>query len=360
MHIKDVGQIFMTGIDGISLTEEEKSWIQENNIGGVILFKHNYEAPAQLAELVNEIQSLRDDYPLFVSVDQEGGRVKRFQTHFTQFPAMLEVAKKDSPKLTFEVHKVMAEELKACGVNLNFSPCSDIWSNPSNKVIGDRAFGKSVEDVEKHISAAIRGLHTGGVLACAKHFPGHGNTTKDSHYDLPYVKKTIEEIESFELLPFIKASKSRVEFVMMAHLVVDAIDSQLPCSLSEKAYQYLRDSLKYNKLIITDDMEMKAITDHFGVEEAATKAINAGADILIYRSFKTAKQAFEGVQQKIKSQEIKFSTLEEKAKRIEQCKKTFLSDYMPVHIPSLSEVFAENQREDLLLKLGLVEKNPLL
>ena len=128
----DVGQLFMTGISGLSLTEEEKDFIQNNNIGGVILFAHNYQDPGQLAELVNEIQTLRDEYPLFVSVDQEGGKVKRFKTHFTQFPSMFDVGKKDSPKLTFEVHKALAEELSACGVNLNFSPCTDIWNNPNN------------------------------------------------------------------------------------------------------------------------------------------------------------------------------------------------------------------------------------
>src|SRR5690606_39015320 len=146
------------------------------------------------------------EYPLFIAVDQEGGRVMRFKRHFTQFPAMMELAKLDSPKLIFEAHEVKAKELAACGINLSFDPVCDILTNPDNKVIGDRAYGSDVETVEKFISAAIRGLQTNGVLACAKHFPGHGGTTKDSHYDLPLVKTTVEEMRARELQPFIKAS----------------------------------------------------------------------------------------------------------------------------------------------------------
>jgi beta-N-acetylhexosaminidase len=355
VNLFEVGQLFITGISGLTLTEEEKTFIQDNNIGGVILFKHNYTDPGQLAELVNEIQTLRDEYPLFISVDQEGGRVRRFQTHFTQFPSMYKIGEKDSPKLTFEVHKVLAEELSACGINLNFSPCCDVWSNENNKVIGDRAFAKTTQDVEKHVSAAIRGLHTGNVLACAKHFPGHGNTSKDSHYDLPYVKKSLEEIRNDELPPFVKASKSRTEFVMMAHLVVDAIDKELPCSLSPKAYKFLREELKYKKIIITDDMEMKAISDHFSYPEAARIALTAGADVLIYRSFEKTKEVYQSIMNDIKEQQLKKIDLEGKIKRVLDCKKRFFQEYKPIYIPSLSKVFKESHRTEILEKLDLNE-----
>jgi beta-N-acetylhexosaminidase len=348
VNLFDVGQLFITGISGLSVTEEEKLFIRENNIGGVILFKHNYSDPGQLAELVNELQTLRDEYPLFISVDQEGGRVIRFQSHFTQFPSMFELGELDSPKLTFEVHKALGEELVACGVNVNYSPTCDIWTNESNKVIGDRAFGKNADVVERNVSAAIRGLHTSNVLACAKHFPGHGNTTKDSHFDLPFVKKSIEEIRKEELIPFIKASKSRVEFIMMAHLVVDAIDKELPCTLSEKAYEFLRSELKYKKIIITDDMEMKAIPDNYGVAQAGKMALEAGADILLYRSFEKTKEVFESITESIQQQEIKKAVLEQKIKRVVDCKKRFFSEYTPTYIPSLSKIFKPDRNTQLL------------
>lgn len=353
--MNDVGQLFISGISGLSLREDEKDFLQNENIGGVILFKENYADPGQLAELINEIQKLRDEYPLFISVDQEGGRVKRFKSHFTQFPAMNDVAKAGSPKLTFEVHRLMSEELNACGVNLNFSPCCDIWTNPNNKVIGDRAFGDNPDIVEKHVSAAIRGLHANNVLACAKHFPGHGHTKKDSHYDLPYVKRSLDELRDMELKPFNKASKSRAELMMMAHLVVDAIDTEFPCTLSSKAYDFLREELKYKKIIITDDMEMKAISDRYDYGEAAKMALEAGADILLYRTMEKAQEAYNGVMEYIKSNELRKSILEDKAKRVLDCKKRFFQEYKPTYIPTLSKVFKEGRNSDVLSQLKLKE-----
>ena len=249
--MKDLGQLFITGISGLSLSDSEREFIQSENIGGVNLFANNFSDPGQLAELNNDIQTLRDEYPLFIAVDHEGGRVQRFKKGFTHFPSMLDLSKIDSPKMIFQAHLIMAEELKACGVNMNYSPVCDILTNEKNKVIGDRAFGETAEDVEKNISAAIRGLQTGGVLSCAKHFPGHGNTLKDSHFYLPLIKKTLSEIEETELIPFVKASKSRVEFIMMAHLQVDALDEDQPTTLSPRAYKYLREKLKYQKIIIS-------------------------------------------------------------------------------------------------------------
>ena len=348
MNIFDVGQLFMTGISGLILTDEEKEFLESSNIGGVILFKHNYSDPGQLAELINSIQILRDEYPLFISVDQEGGRVMRFKSHFTQFPSMYEVGNQDSPKLTFELHKVLGDELSACGVNLDFSPCCDIWSNPNNKVIGDRAFGKNAETVEKNVSAAIRGLHASNVLACAKHFPGHGDTSKDSHYDLPYVKKSLSKLREEEFIPFIKASKSRVEFMMMAHLVVDAIDKDLPCTLSSKAYELLRDELKYKKIIITDDMEMQAISDRHSYPEAGLMALEAGADILLYRSMERTKEVYEAVMEALKDQSLKKSIIREKIKRVIDCKKRFMAEYNPVYIPSISKAFNKEKQSKIL------------
>ena len=351
MNLFEVGQLFITGISGLALTDKEKNFILENNIGGVILFKHNFSDPAQLAELINDIQTLRDEYPLFISVDQEGGRVRRFQTHLTQFPTMFELAQKDSPKLTFEAHKIMGEELAACGVNLNFAPCCDVWSNKNNKVIGDRAFGTDPLVVEKHISAALRGLHMGGVLGCAKHFPGHGDTSKDSHYDLPYVTKPLEHLRELELVPFLKASKSRVELVMMAHLIVDAIDKDLPCTLSSKAYDFLRQELKYKKIIITDDMEMKAIADRYTFAEAGIMALKAGADILLYRSLDKTVDVYSATMDAIKNQKLDKAALDIKIKRVLNCKKKFFKEYKPVYIPSLSKTLAKSGNPEILEKI---------
>jgi beta-N-acetylhexosaminidase len=335
--MNQLGQLVMTGISGTSLLPEEAEFLESENIGGVILFANNYENPAQLAELVNSIQQARSEYPLFIAVDNEGGRVFRFKSGFTQLPSMYDVGLMDSPKLCYHIAKIMADELNACGVNLNFAPVCDIWTNPKNKVIGDRAFGKDEETVSKFVSSIIRGLQTNGVLSCAKHFPGHGCTTKDSHFDLPIVKRSMEELESEEFKPFTKAIKSRVEFVMMAHLVVDAIDPKLPTSLSPKAYSLLREELKFNRLIITDDMEMKAITDNYEVGEAAAMAIEAGADIIEYRSMDLARLALEGLKEAKKTKRIKNDHFNQVHARIMSVKKEYLSEYKPVYIPEISK-----------------------
>lgn len=351
MNLKDVGQLVVTGIEGKSLTDSERDFLETSNIGGVIIFEKNYESPAQLAELVNQIQTCRDEYPLFISIDQEGGRVKRLKHTFFQSPSMFDVAKFDSPKLTFEIHKLMADQLLACGINVDYSPCCDIWSNPKNNVIGDRSFGTDPATVEKHVSAAIRGLQTGKVISCAKHFPGHGDTLKDSHYDLPFVKKSLEEIEAFELLPFQKAAKSRCEMMMMAHLVVDAIDPDLPTSLSPKAYDYLRKVLKFNRVVVTDDMEMQAITDSFGVEEASVKAISAGADIVIYRSIEAARKAFGAIHKAVKDREIELTVVDEKIKRILDLKKSYFDEYKPIYIPEIDKQMNHQKANELTEKI---------
>lgn len=342
------GQLLISGIKGTTLLPEEVEFIKNEKLGGIILFSHNFEDPAQLAELVNSIQKHRDEYPLFISVDQEGGRVMRFKKHFTQFPAMLDIASLDSPKIVFEVHQIIAKELAACGINLSFSPCCDILTNPENKVIGDRAYGTDAETVEKFISAAIRGLQTSGLLSCAKHFPGHGSTFKDSHFDLPLVKTSLEELKTRELIPFIKASKSRVEFIMMAHLLVDAIDDKLPTSLSPKAYEFLRQETKFTKIVVTDDMEMKAIADKYTIEESVVMALAAGTDMLIYRNMDDARKALTSIREAVKKKILKREDILEKLGRVEKCKKDNLATYQPIYIPKIADSFNTPEAKKLM------------
>ena len=337
--MNQLGQLVFTGISGLALTEDEKNFIEKEDIGGVILFSKNYESPAQVAELVNSIQVLRKEYPLFICTDHEGGRVVRFKTQFTQFPPMLDIARLESPKIFYEVATIMAEELLACGVNLNLAPVCDIWNNEQNKVIWDRAFGKDHETVSKYISSMIRGFQTNNLLSCSKHFPGHGNTIKDSHYDLPIVKKPLEKIREEEFQPFIKAIKARVDIIMMAHIIVEEIDSELPCSLSPKAHEILRNELKFKGLILSDDMQMKAITDHRGTGEAAMMAIKAGSDLVEYRDLEEAMLGLEGLKKAQKDKTIKSVEFEDRMNRIEENKKRYFKEYKPIYAPDLEKKF---------------------
>jgi len=357
--MNQLGQLIFTGISGLTLKEEEKKFIEKEDIGGVILFANNYESPAQLAELVNSIQVLRSEYPLFIATDHEGGRVVRFKTHFTQFPPMLEIAKLESPKLFFDVASIMSEELLACGVNFNLSPVCDIWNNEQNKVIWDRAFGTDHESVSKYISSMIRGFQTNGLLSCAKHFPGHGNTIKDSHFDLPIVKKSLEQIRAEEFQPFIKAIKARVDFVMMAHIIVEEIDSDLPCSLSAKAHEILRNELKFKGLILSDDMQMKAITDHRGTGEAAVCAIKAGSDLVEYRDMDQAVLALEGLKKAYKDKIIKSQVYADRLTRIAETKKRFFTDYKPIYVPDIEKKFSRKASQAFAddLRKKIIEKN---
>jgi beta-N-acetylhexosaminidase len=354
-----IGQLIFTGLSGLAITEEEKKFISKEDIGGVILFSKNYENPAQLAELVNSIQVLRKEYPLFICTDHEGGRVVRFKTHFTQFPPMLEIAKLDSPKLFFEVASIMSEELLACGVNLNLAPVCDIWNNDQNKVIWDRAFGTDHEAVSKFISPMIRGFQTKGILSCAKHFPGHGNTLKDSHYDLPIIKKSLDKIRQEEFQPFIKAIKARVDVIMMAHIIVEEIDSILPCSLSSKAHELLRSELKYKGLILSDDMQMKAITDHRGTGEAAIMAIGAGSDLVEYRDLEEAALGLEGLKKAHKDKIIKPQEFADRISRIEETKKRYFTEYKPIYVPDIEKKLNRKTSQQFVndLRNKIADKN---
>lgn len=348
----NIGQLIMTGIKGITLDEDEAKFLEKENIGGVILFAHNYENPAQLSELINNIQKCRSEYPLFISVDQEGGRVQRFKNGFTLIPPMHNLSLTNSPKLCFELHQQMALELKACGVNLNMGPVCDVWTNPANKVIGDRSFGDSPDLVANYISSVIRGYQTNGMIACAKHFPGHGDTTKDSHYDLPYVKTDLETLLAREIVPFRKAVKSRVEMVMMGHLVVDAIDPEFPCSLSKKAHNFLREELKYSKIIISDDMEMKAIEDHFSTEKAAQIAILAGTDIIEYRTMEKARIAMEALKKAKTDKLIRIEDFGPKIQRINELKVAYLKDYAPTYIPNITKLMNVPKGQQILTSIN--------
>jgi beta-N-acetylhexosaminidase len=346
------GQLIITGIQGCSLTDEEREFLESSDIGGVLLFSHNYESPAQLAELINSIQTARQEYPLFIAVDQEGGRVNRFTAPFTHFPSMSDIALIDSPKLCYEIARIVSEELMACGVNVNFAPVCDVVTNQSNTVIGDRAFGSDPEIVAKFVSAMIRGYKTHSVIPCAKHFPGHGSTSKDSHHELPYVKKSLAELEELEFIPFEKAIKSRVDMVMMGHLVVDSIDQELPCTLSPNAYSLLRKRFKFSGLIVTDDMQMGAIAKKYSTEAAAVMAIKAGADIVEYRDFPEAKAAYKAIKEAIKTKELKNSDIQDKLNRVQNVKKTYLKDYSPVYIPDIPKSFRASRVESFLADLN--------
>lgn len=295
------GQLMMIGISGKSLTADEKKFIIENDISGVTLFGRNVESPEQVHALCSEIQDLRhqmqNKVPLFIGIDMEGGRVARLKAPFTVWPPMKMLGVADNPTLSFQVSQTMGAELKAFGINLDYSPCVDVLTNPKNTVIGDRAISSDPEMVAKHASALVRGFLKSEVIACAKHFPGHGNTLIDSHEDLPIEESDLKRLEEIELIPFKRAFKARIDMVMTSHIRFSKIDPTWPVTLSEIFIKkILRQDCRFRGLVISDDLGMKAMTKHYSVEEIPVRAIEAGVEILLYcNEFETPPIALDSL-----------------------------------------------------------------
>ncbi len=334
---KKIGQLFILGFEGYSVPDEFRHFISEYHLGGTIYFKRNVQSPAQIAELSNELQfSCRPKGcpPLFVSIDHEGGKVNRLMKPFTKFPGNDHLGEIGSAKIAFDFGMVLGKELKAVGININYAPVVDVNSNPLSPVIKDRAFSSDPEVCGKMGSAVSRGIQKMGVMAVAKHFPGHGDTKEDSHYALARVDKTVEELEKLELIPFRRVIRSRVEAIMTAHILNPKLDPKYPATMSEATINgLLRTELRYNKLVISDDLEMKAISDHYGAEEAAIMSIKAGCDLMIYRGdLGLPVKQIEALIRAVETNEITQETLDKALKRISSAKQVYAEQKTPVDV----------------------------
>lgn len=247
-------------------------------VSGVVLFARNIDSPAQVARLVRDIK----DYagrPVYVGLDQEGGLVQRLRKGFTRVPPMRAVGSIGDEDLALRVGKLLGRELRAVGIDVNYAPILDVDTNPNNPIIGNRSFGRDPDLVGRLGVALGRGLESEGVGSCGKHFPGHGDTEQDSHQELPRLPHTIERLREVELVPFRAWVEAKLASMMTAHVIFEPLDPQYPATMSKAVLQgLLREELGYEGLIITDDIEMKAIADHFGYEDAAVRGVNAGVD----------------------------------------------------------------------------------
>jgi beta-N-acetylhexosaminidase len=356
---KKIGQTLMVGFQGQQLTEEFKNFLVENAIGGVILFTRNVKDPVQLAELTNSLQSLamQNQMPLFISIDMEGGRVARLKAPFTQWPPMKILGEIDSPSLGFKFAESMGEELGSVGINMNYAPCVDILTNPQNSVIGDRAFGDNAEIVSKMSSSVVRGFVKSGIIPCVKHFPGHGDTLLDSHEDLPVVKHGLERLEEVEFVPFKRAFRARADFCMTAHLVLECVDPKFPVTLSKKVIdEILRQRLGFRNIVITDDLEMKAITKHYTVEEAAVLAVQAGCNMLMYCHEQSVQErAIEALVKAVVDGAVEEAVIEDNFQKVLQVKKkNNFENYKPVDVKEVLKIVGRS--EHLSLAKSIAQK----
>ncbi len=333
-----IGQLFIIGISGTELTKEEVDFIIQNNVGGVILFSRNCESPEQVHKICSQLQALRyqlpEKAPFFIGVDMEGGRVQRLQPPFTSWPSVRKMADLDSTLLAFNFARCMGAELKSVGINLNFAPCADILMNEANEVIGDRSPGITQEVVSKISSALARGYIKSDILPCAKHFPGHGNTTVDSHEELPVELADLETLRNRELLVFKKIVRTKIDLIMTAHIHFPNIDEKSPVTFSKFFLQDLiREELRYKGLIVSDDLDMGALSLHHKGEDIPIQALKAGCDILLYcNKPESPRVALESLRSAVDSDPTLAQRVAESYSRIMELKSFRLTQVDPPHL----------------------------
>ncbi|MDF1564474.1 MAG: beta-N-acetylhexosaminidase [Deltaproteobacteria bacterium] len=310
------------GFEGLTLPEDARALLARG-VGGVILFKRNLESAPQVMALIDACRAAAPG-PIWVSVDQEGGRVARLKGLCSDLPPMLSL---DSPEEAAAAGRVLARELSALGFDLDYTPVMDVLSNPANPVIGDRAFGRTVEEVLAHALPLLEALQEGGVAACAKHFPGHGDTEIDSHVGLPVVEHDLGRLRALELKPFAEAIAAGVTTVMTAHLIVKAIDPELPATMSAKVLSILRDELGFDGLCLSDDLEMGAVAERWPVPEAGLMALQAGVDqVLICHQAARQRGYLEAIEVAVEDGRLPLERLEQAVARIDAAMECFAPD----------------------------------
>jgi len=324
---RQIGQLLIAGFDGAAVPIELKSLAREFGLGGVILFSRNIVEPEQVAELAYDAARLGPDLPTWVSVDQEGGRVARLKAPFTEWPPMATLGRSGDIALAGRFARALAAELKAVGITLDYAPVLDVHTNPKNPVIGDRALAETADAVGRLGAAIIGALQTQGIAACGKHFPGHGDTSTDSHLELPLVEHPPERLREVEFEPFRAAIAADVATIMTAHVLVPSLDEKVPATLSKRIVGMLRDELRFQGVILSDDLEMKAVASSYTVPEAAVRAVAAGCDgVLICSGDHDAQAAaLEALVHAIEEERIPFSRIEDALKRQQRAKERFLA-----------------------------------
>jgi beta-N-acetylhexosaminidase len=354
MTLKEkIGQMFMVGFAGAGPTKAVLKLIKEFHLGGVILFSRNLNSPTQTAKLCNALQAQSSNMPLLIAIDQEGGRVSRLPKGFSIFPGGAKLAASQSPELVYRAAEATAKELRAVGINMNMAPVLDVNTNPDNPVIGDRAFGASPTLVSTLGLTMIAGFQDNNVIACGKHFPGHGDTGADSHKELPRVAHDLRRLRDVELRPFAHSIQNGLASIMTAHVLYPALDPDEPATLSARILTgLLRQGLAFKGVVVTDDLEMAAISDRHGAGEAAVKAIGAGADIILFcRDEAKPLAAIEAIARAVKQKRISEARIDQSLLRILQLKEKFLLPYQPADPAHLKTIVGCSSHKHLLQEI---------
>lgn len=319
---KKLSQLFITGYYGDRPDNDLLKWAC-SYLGGVIFFRENIKSAEYVAEYINGFQKLAD-IGMFIAVDQEGGPVERIKD-LTKVPSPMALAAIADVEAVRSATEIIAEELKLLGFNLNFAPCLDVNKVPDNPVIGIRSFGDNPLLVAECGLNVINVFQKKGIIPVAKHFPGHGATNVDSHLDLPLINIDFEELKNVHLYPFARAIDNNVEMIMLSHVNFENLSGvNLPASLSERIINdLLINEMSYKGVIITDDLNMSAISRMYSIEKASEMALNAGVDVLLYRNYKDALRAYSYLISKIKEGEISEKRIDLSLKKILKLKQQY-------------------------------------
>ncbi|MBK7861436.1 MAG: beta-N-acetylhexosaminidase [Archangiaceae bacterium] len=335
--------LFMVGFDG---TAAPASMLQliDDGVYGAILFKRNVETPQQVASLVRALKT-RAGRPFVLAVDQEGGRVARLRgPGFTALPPMRELGRRDDAALAKRAGRLLAYELRSLGFDWDFAPVLDVDTNPANPVIGDRSFGADAARVSKLGVALGQGLEEGGVAACGKHFPGHGDTATDSHLALPRLPHDLARLRQVELPPFAAFARAGLASLMTAHVVFEALEPSVPATMSKKVLvDLMRNELGFSGVLVSDDLEMKAIAQHYSIERAVIDGVNATVDLfLVCHDPNLQRQAIDALYAAVRDGRVSETRLDEASARL----------------TALARRFARGP-EDLVARLGSAEHQAL-
>ncbi|EKV07339.1 Beta-N-acetylglucosaminidase, putative [Penicillium digitatum] len=347
---KQVGQLFTVGFYGCTLSPEIKTLIHDYHVGGIVLFSRNLKNAEQLQALTlalqNEAKSAGHERPLLIGIDQENGLVTRISPPIaTRVPGPMALGATHDPECAYSAGKATGETLGFFGINMNYAPVCDVNSEPLNPVIGVRSPGDDPEFVGRFASAAARGLREQNVVPSVKHFPGHGDTAVDSHYGLPVIPKTRDQLERCELIPFRRAVAEGIEAVMTAHISLPRLDPTRPATLSEEIMEILRKDMAYDGMIITDCLEMDGIRATFGTEEGSVLALRAGSDnIMICHTFEVQVASIKRVCEAINSGTIDESRLADACRHVAAVKGKFLSWDTALRQSNLAELSSLNKK----------------
>ena len=359
----DVGQLLWVGFQGTELPAALAKQLDAGTYGVAILFRRNIRYVEDVADLEALVALNRDLHrkapdgtPALIAIDQEGGRVARVRAPATLWPPMMQHDRSSAPddvRTAEAVGLAVGQELRALGVDIDFAPVLDVHTNPANPIIGDRAFGTVAETVTRRALAFARGLDAAGVLACGKHFPGHGDTDTDSHLALPRIDHDWARLESVELAPFKAAAAAGLPMVMTAHVVFGALDAAVPATLSKQVITgLLRERLGYRGVIVSDDLDMNAIAANMGADRAAVGAIRAGCDVVLLCCDEANQQlAEEGLVKAAEGDSELRRRIGESAERVRAMKRAHVANQAKHPAPGLDIVGSAAHRE-LAERLG--------